>query len=281
MQSFQETLAAWAAILGTILTFVGLIQSRAWLTALSTVFVLVAILAGAYAKGKQKVIDSASIKIDGLSIDSLNLANLRRRVNRSLTIQDVRHVARISGCDLNMTWRYAGFCRAQRETAIEFSVDADNNIPFDRLDCYAYDLKRDPHMSHRIKPVLIGPDGHTKKLAIPLLAPLTAQESFDVMLNCDLPGCLGYELGYYTSTLSFDQEHVRHFSTRLIFFDESPKWLRVYQCDAFGKASLLKEAAPDRPKPGRSEYLDVADNSGGQSARVYVFCRAGATATTK
>ena len=108
MSSIQESLAAWATILGTVLSVVGLIQSREWLIVLSVVLVLASIVAGLYARRLRLIVPSASVKVEGRSIDSLNLKNLRRRVNRSLVIQELHHVARIEGEDLTMTWQQAG-----------------------------------------------------------------------------------------------------------------------------------------------------------------------------
>ena len=44
MSSIQESLAAWATILGTVLSVVGLIQSREWLIVLSVVIFLVGLV---------------------------------------------------------------------------------------------------------------------------------------------------------------------------------------------------------------------------------------------
>ena len=71
-------------------------------------------------------------------------------------------------------------CRAEQETAMEFSIDAECNIPFDLLDCGAYDLACDPDKAHAIRPILIGPDGISKKIAVPFLEPLTPQQPFCV-----------------------------------------------------------------------------------------------------
>ena len=35
---------------------------------------------------------------------------------------------------------------------MEFSIDTDNNIPFDKLDCFAYDLQHDAHRNHKNPP---------------------------------------------------------------------------------------------------------------------------------
>jgi hypothetical protein len=41
------------------------------------------------------------------------------------------NLAVIDGEDLSVTWKCSGYCRADRETALEFSIDADATIPFD------------------------------------------------------------------------------------------------------------------------------------------------------
>lgn len=270
----QQFLASLAPTLSFIINIISVIHSRGWLAGISVAAIFGTVIAGAYAQKQGAVIDAASIAIDGKRIDALNLANLSRRVNRTLMIQEAHHTACISGTDLNVSWRYSGYCRAEKETALEFSVDSESNIPFDRLDCYGYDLKRDPRREHKIQPVLIGPDGMSKKLALPFLAPLSADEPFDVMLRCSLPGCLRVGLGYYTSTLSFDQEAVRRYTVRLLFFGAHPKWVRAYQCDdASAEPKILRELSPVRQNSELSEYLDFQENISAQSARIYLFSR--------
>ena len=107
MHSLQESFASWATILGTGLRLVGLIQSRAWLTGTSLLFVFVSIIVGLYAWRGQLIVNSAAVKVEGRSIDSLNIAKLRRRVNQSLVIQEAA-TAEIDGEDLKITWKYSG-----------------------------------------------------------------------------------------------------------------------------------------------------------------------------
>jgi hypothetical protein len=275
MDSFKESVTLWATVIGTALTVVGLVQSRTWLTAISLLVVVASVALALYAKRQRQLVTAAEVKIHDLSIDSLNVANLRRRLNRSLVIQEAEHMALIDGEDLTVTWRYAGYCRAKQETAIEFSIDTDNNIPFDRLDCVAFDLRRDPHRVHKIRPLLVGPDGISKKLSVPLLEPLSSREPFSVMLTCKLPGCMNGGTEYYTSTVSFDQPHIRRFSVRLKFLAVRPDWLRVYQCDSSGNAKLVKALRPAREGGGATEYLDLDEDLPAQSARIYVFRRFG------
>lgn len=273
MQYLLQTLTSWTALVGPVATVIGLIQSRGWLTGLGAFFVCVSIAAAVYARRQQLRIDAASVEIEGISIDSFNAANLRRRVNRSLMIQVVDHMATIDGADLELTWRYAGYCRAERETAMEFSVDSGNAVPFSQLDCFGYDLKRDPEKKHKIQPVLIGPSGISKKLAVPFLEPLPAQQPFDIMLHCRLPGTYKPGIGYYTSTLSFDQDKVGRCTVHLTFLHQRPAWVRVYESDPFGRPRLLKNLRPVREDQESSEYRDVAENLKAQSARIYLFRR--------
>jgi hypothetical protein len=273
MDFSNQSLASWATVLGMVISFLGVIQSRGWLTAIGVVFIGTSIIAIAYARRERLVVSSATVEVEGRSIDSLNIANLRRRVNRSLVIQDVRHLVRIQGRDLNMAWRYTGYCRAERETAIEFSVDSDNSMPFAALNCFAYDLACDPIRKHKIRPVLMGPEGTSKKLAVPFLQPLVAQQRFTVLLKCELPGCFKAGFGYYTSTLSFDQARVGRCTTRLVFSGNRPQWVRVYDSLPSGKTTVLKDLSPVHEDREFSEYLDVAENVAGQSARIYAFWR--------
>jgi hypothetical protein len=273
MHSLQETLASWAAIVGTILSLIGLVQSRAWLTAISVVFVVASILTGVYARSKRLIVEGASVVVEGRSIDSLNIANLRRRLNKSLVLQEAHQVARIEGEDLEVTWQYGGYCRAARETAMEFSIDTDNNVPFADLECFAYDLRHDPGGKHRIRPMLIGADGTSKKIAVPFLEPVAAQQAFSVLLKCKLPGCMKAGLEYYTSTLSFDQTLVRRSTVRLVFSGHRPAWVRAYACNSSGRAELLRDMQPGRQDAKVTEFLDVEENLEGQCARIYVFAR--------
>src|SRR6266567_3574668 len=102
-----------------------------------------------------------------------------------------------------------------------------------------------------------------------------SQQQFDILLKCKLPGCLKAGFGYYTSTLtlSFDQARVPRCTTRLIFAGGRPLWVRVYDCSARVKTTLVKDVPPVRENREVSEYLDVAENVAGQSRRIYAFCR--------
>src|SRR5690242_17399883 len=102
MHSYRESAAAWATIVATLVSIFGLIQSRGWLAGVGVVFVAISIIFGLYARRERLILNSATVKVEGRSVDSFNMANLRRRVNRSLVIQEAHHVAVIKGEDLTI-----------------------------------------------------------------------------------------------------------------------------------------------------------------------------------
>jgi hypothetical protein len=273
MESYRDSLAFWATILGTILGVLGLIRSYTWLTTIGVLLFLTAIGALLYAGHERRKVRLAGIQIDGRSIDSLNAASVHRRLNKNLVIQDARQVATIDGEDLTVASECAGYCRNDREASVEFSIDSDTNIPFDQLRCVGYDLRHDPEKKYPIKPILVGPDGLSKKIAVPFLAPVHAQEPFRMLLTCELPGCMKNGVEYFTSTLSFTQETVRRHHVRLIFIGAQPESVRVYECEDSGAVRLLRELCRARDTKGRSEYEDIAEDVPARSARIYIFRR--------
>jgi hypothetical protein len=273
MQYSLESLVALATIVGTATSIFAVIQSRSWLVFTSLLFVTISIAVGLYARKKRLALNAASTEIEGHSIDSLNIANLKRRVNRTLVIQEAHHTVLIEGEDMGITWQYSGYCNAGRETAMDFSIDSDDSTTFENLNCVAFDVVRDSDMVRPIRPLLVGSEGISRKLSVPFLEPLNANDSFAVLLKCVLPRCVKTGFGYYTSTLSFTQDRVRRCEVHLIFAGRTPSWLRVYECSAQRRPVLLKTLLPVRQTADSSEYIDVEEERPGQSARIYIFWR--------
>ena len=236
-------------------------------------FGCVSFAATLYVRQNRLLLNSASTVIEGHSIDSLNIANLRRRVNRTFVIQEASHTVRIKGEDLHVTWKYSGFCRIEGVASMEFSIDSDEATPFDQLDCVAFDLGQDPELRHKIRPMLASVEGISKKISVPLLAALKANEAFSVQLSFTLPGCVKAGFGYYTSTSSFAQARVQRSVVHLIFLGASPRWMRVYESSARRPNKLVKTLPAARQEPGSCEYIDVVEGRHGRSARVYAFWR--------
>jgi hypothetical protein len=230
MNSFRDSLAYWTTIIGTVVAFLGLLQSLTWLAGIGIFLIGGSVIAIAYGEHQRRLLRLANLRVEGRSVDSLNIANLRRRVSRHLLIQEALNTATIKGDDLFVFWKCSGYCRAQRESAMELSIDTDSNVPFADLRCFAYDLRHDPNRRHKIMPFLIGSDGNSKKVAVPFLQPLTRNEPFELELSWILPGCVKSGVEYYTSSLSFEQDHIAHYEVQLIFEDEPPEWVRIYEC---------------------------------------------------
>ena len=273
MDSFKESLAYWTTILGTIVAFFGLVQSFTWLAGVGALLVTVSVGTVVYARQQHRLLRAAAHRIEGRSIDSLNAAALRRGFNRTLVLQTATNIATIRGQDLRVQWDCSGYCRAQRASAMEFSIDTDNNIPFDEFQCEAYDLAHDPDGRHQIRPVLLGPDGTSKKIVVPFLKPIRAKEAFEIRLDYELPGCMKPGLDYYTASLSFVQDRVPHYEAKIVFERDKPQWVRVYESAPDGSSRLLRDLPPESEDDQHAVYRDIADDVSAQSARIYLFRR--------
>ena len=273
MDSFKDSIAFWATVLGTLLGLFGAVRSLAWLDVIGGVIVVCSVGVLVYARNQTLRVKSATLKVGGRSIDSLNMASLRRHMNESLVIQRAENYAVIDGENLALTWKCTGYCKAASETAIEFSIDADTHIPFAELDCFGYDLRRDPRRHHPIRPILLRPDGISKKIAVPFLAPLSAREPFCIMLKCNLPNCMRAGEDYYTATLSFNQDRIARYTMRLVFMRDRPRWVRAYECRAGGEMTLLRALEQHDKGERVYEYTDTGNDVASRSARVYMFSR--------
>jgi hypothetical protein len=269
---------SWVSIFGSALALLGLARTEPGLVFLGIALSAASASAALYLKRNPALRRSTGVTIDGLNLDSLSIANLRRRLNRSLTVERAFHVGIINGTDLNIAWQYDGHCRSQAETTIEFSVDTENNVAFDELDCFAFDLQNDPERLHKIRPILVGSDGVSKKISVPFLQPLGFRERFSVLLNCNLPGCITTGVQYYTSSLSFDQGSIESATVHLMFVRTRPEWVKVYECDQHGRPRSAAELRPFRDDGATCEFVDMTQNVPGQSVRVYLYDLAAAPA---
>lgn len=273
MQFSLESLASLATIAGLLITVLGIFQSRDWLVLTSLSFAAVAASLFAYARHMKKAVSSASIVIEGHSVDALNIANLRRRTNHTFFIQEAEHAVRIEGEDMEITWRYSGYCRAKAAAEMEFTINSEAGTRFDELSSIAYDLGGDPGKTHPIRTRLVGADGISKKISVPLLETLQQNQPFEIVLTFKLPRCARKGFSYYVSALSFAQNSIRSSVVRLAFSGVVPSWVRVYECIEGSDAILLKNLAPENRYAKRVEYVDAIKDRPGQSARVYAFWR--------
>jgi len=275
MKINRNQISLWATIIGLVLAVAGLLKEKAVLLYLG-IIVFILFLVACYFLQKEKIkIKSSSIVVEGKSIDCLNIANLSRLQNKSLLVQDVTHVATIQGNDLKIEMHYNGYCKSKKgANGIEFSIDADANLPFDELDCYGYDLINDPNMSQKIKPIPHSPDSISKKIQLPFSNIIKRNEKFEVVLHATLNNCMQYGKDYYVSTLSFRQESIHNYIVKLEFMYDKPVWLRVYDVNTSGSANLVKNLTPiSEPNSTTYKYEDHIGQVPAKSNRIYLFFR--------
>jgi hypothetical protein len=267
----RENLASAASLLGSAIALLGLLEAETAITLLGTAVSAASAAGAIYSRRKRDVPHFDGASIEGLNLDLLHISNHRRRLNRSLLVERAFQVAIIDGPDLNIAWQYDGFCRSEVEPNIEFSIDSEGNTAFDKLDCFAFDLQNDPGRLQKIKPVLVGNDGFSKKVSAQFLEPLKRDDRFSMLLQCNLPGCNAPGVQYYASSLSFDQRSINSTTVHLIFVGARPNWVRLYDFDKRARPRLRNELRPFRDDGATCEFVDMARDVPGQSVFVYVF----------
>ena len=57
----------------------------------------------------------------------------------------------------------------------------------------------------------------------------------------------------------------------LVFVLRAPIWVRVYECDKRGRPGLVSALRPFKDDGETCEYVDIVENAGGQSVRIYLY----------
>lgn len=273
VESLQQTIALWLSMVASFVKVADTIRTESIVTTLTAFAFSFAALIGVCVQRGRVFAPALAMFIGDRSLDSLNAANLRRRVTDDVFIQDAHHTAVINDDSLSFVWNYTGYAVGKQVSTIVLSIDSDSNVPFDALDCVAYDLRSDPGLSHQITPILIGQDGLSKKIAVPFINPISAGERFAIRLECRLPNCMKFGIEYYTCTLSFNQHFVPTCTVQMRFLGTRPRWVRLYQLGAGSELQIIKDLRPISETAGLVEYSDIAWNLKGSSTAVYAFDR--------
>jgi hypothetical protein len=274
MDNIKKTISFWSGTIAFSISIYGLISNRKIFTLLGvSFFALSAVLAFRLLEIKRQT-KKTNIVIDGKRIDALNVANLTKKPNKSLKIQEGTHFTRVEGNNLSLYFEYSGYCKNRKgENGFVFSVGGDVNIPFDKLVCYGFDLLNDPHKTHKIKPFLIKHDGLTKKLKLPFNNSLSKDDQFHIALFCELPRCIKLGKDYITATLFYkDALKIKRFSVFLEFVRNHPKWVRIYDVTS-GDPRLIKDLRPKYQQGVSVYYEDKYKNIESEKALVYFFER--------
>ena len=268
----MRPISFWSSIIGLLISIYGLIANRqAYIFMGLFFFIISVLLAFALLKIKERI-KKTNLTIEGKRIDALNAANTARNPNRTLKVQDATHFLKVVNNDLILSFEYSGYCKNE-ENGFVFSLDSDVYCPFEKLVCYGFDLLNDPCKTHKIRPILLEPDGLTKKIKLPFINPIFQGDRFHVRLYCELPRCIEFGKDYVVASLSFkDRAGIKNFSVKLEFNKNHPKWVRLYDATS-GKPRLIKDLKPKCLKADSVYYEDNYKNIEGEKHLVYFFER--------
>ena len=215
--------------------------------------------------------------IDGRPVGILVLADAFRTQMDSVEVYTVKHQAIIKeNNDFTVVWNYSGRCtKKEGESSFIFSIQGENNVPLEQLDCYGYDLINDPDKKQRIYASLLSPseggavDDKVKKIRIPFLKQVHQNESFSIELHYTWPQAMKYDEDYYISSLSFKNDKITSYRVELIFEKIIPKWVRAYD----EKGNLLRQIALSHQEKRQYFYIDDIAEPSAKSTIIYKFYR--------
>lgn len=268
----KEYFSIISTIFGLALSIFGLVQNNNILAITgSIVFILAVIFLFMYLKEKNKH-KNINLEIQNRRIESLNFANLTRLTNKSLLIEKAYHTYTIEEQNLVIDFSYKGKCIGDNETGIEFSIDSDIFIPYNKLEIIAYDLINDKKKKQPIMPGLIGKDGNSKKIKLHFFEPLLKNNEFFIELKVNLNGCMNYGYDYVTATLSFYNSPIDKFKTKICFKNNLPEQIDVYRVE---NNKPIKNKCLKYKQENKTTrcFKDSYDNINAQEIIVYSFKR--------
>jgi len=271
----RKTLESILAALGILTTIYGLYKSEQYPVIIGIVVLTIIIIFGERTfelfKYKQKL-KEAKISIEGRSITALNLANIERLNDKNFKVKNVKHTAVIENKNASFSFEYSGICiKKPEENGFLFSVEAENNVSFNNLDCYGYDLLADPQKMKKLRPIIKNNDGISKKVLLPFATQMSRYHPFSIFLTANYKNCMSYGKNYYNSTLSFNKRHkIESFKMVLKFKNFPPKDIRVYEIKK-GNARYIRSINPETSD--NNLFIDQYKNVPGIKQLVYIFDR--------
>ena len=173
MDNIKKTISFWSSIAGISIAIYGLIVNRKIYTLLGVFLIIIVTLLAFRLLKANRLTKKTNIVIEGKRIEALNVANLLKKPNKSLKVQEAKHFARVESNNLILFFEYSGHCKKRNgENGFVFNIGSDVNQPFEKLLCYGFDLLNDPLKTHKIKPFLVKDDGLAKKIKLPFIKAL-------------------------------------------------------------------------------------------------------------
>lgn len=208
--------------------------------------------------------------IDDAPVELLLLEEENRTQMSSVCLHEAMHKVEIKDKDMSVLWTYKGVCVAKEgESYFHFNIGGESPCSFEELNCYGFDLNRDPNRTEPIIPILKSADGLCKKVVLPFKKRLKQFDTFSIEFSYTWPNCMKYGKDFYISSLSFQNKNIKKYVVILEFVDIKPDWVRVY----LENGRLLKTLSLTEYKNGSFVYKDIVENPSACSNLIYQFHR--------
>lgn len=204
-------------------------------------------------------------------MELLTLLSPINKKDNIFLIKSAIHKCLIEGERAKFIYTYEGVCTVMKgEECIVFNIGAEEYIPFEKMECYAYDLINDANKVYAIKPELLGDDGLTKKIKIKFLKKLQLYEQFKIEFTFVFPHCVKWGRDYITFTTSYSKQ-IHTLKNILVFKRVYPETVELYKI-MNGEVRYERTICP-QDKGDSLVYVDCYEECQGKQVFIYFFDR--------
>lgn len=205
---------------------------------------------------------------EDLRIDCVSFLQQIAKINRDIELHKILIDYRINCNDCWADKRLEGKCYAKQYSTYEFSIASTVIKKYDDVYCVGYDLNYSP--DKEIRPILISPDGFSKRLSMQLNRSLHKGENFSIRLRYITYGVMTGEKRYLVSSFNYKKVALDEYSITFTFDENIPKEIRVYKMNKVNNSyCFLYKIFPQK----ENFFIDRCDVSdvNNHEQRIYVF----------
>lgn len=264
----DEALTKLASICTIISTIYGICTGNFVLTIIVLVIILLMI---GYKFYRQR---HSNLSIKYKKIDFISLVKPIIKSDHTLAPEYIEHKCVIKGEEACFVYTYEGICCANSgEDSIIFNIGAEEFIPFEDLECYAYDLYNDPKRKNSIRPELVGDDGLSKKVKVKFLKRLQRYNRFKIEFTFIYPHCIKYGKDYVLFFSSYKQ-NIQYLKNILYFIDDPPMFVELHK-EKNNTLLYQKTILKDKNESSniKHTYIDIHESCSGTQTFLYFFER--------
>lgn len=208
------------------------------------------------------------IKEENIRIDCTNFLTQITKRNRSIIPHKILINYYIDDNNCLSDKILEGKCNSESYSTYEFSIASTIIKKYDDTYCVGYDLNCNPAIE--IRPILISPDGFSKRLSLQLNKSLHKNETIKIRIKYKTYGIMSGDIRYLVSSFNYRKIELDEYNISFHFNKRTPDNIRVYLIDTINnKYRFLYKLFPE----SENIFIDKCNTSKINKCekRIYVF----------